>query len=76
MRRTALGQFRCDYPLPFILELVGGTLQEQHPEDVLLELRGVHLPAEDVHGREEVAFELGEGELAHAAVLDFRPMEQ
>ena len=39
-------------------------LQEEHPEDVLLELGGIHLAAEDVRGREEVAFELGEGELA------------
>ena len=37
-------------------------LQEQHPEDVLLELRGIHLPAQDVGGREEVALELREGQ--------------
>ena len=45
------------------LEHVRAPLQEQHPEDVLLELRGIHLPAQDVGGGEEVAFELGEGQL-------------
>ena len=38
-----------------VLELVGAALQEQHPEDVLLELRGIHLPAQDVRRREQVA---------------------
>ena len=55
-----------DDPLALVLELVGRALQEQHPEDVFLELGGIHLPAEDVRRREEVAFQLGQGQLAHA----------
>ena len=46
---------------PSRLEDVGGTLEEQHAEDELLELGTVHLAAQDVDGGEEVAFELGEG---------------
>ena len=34
------------------LELVGRTLEEKDAEDVLLELGGVHLPAQDVRGSE------------------------
>ena len=45
--------------LPAGLELVGGLLQEEHPEDVFLELRGIHLAAKNVGGLEEVAFQLG-----------------
>ena len=41
------------------LEHVARPLQEQRAEDVLLELRGIHLPAQDVGGGEEVPFELG-----------------
>ena len=41
-------------------------LQEQHPEDVLLELRGIHLAAQDVRRREQVAFQLGQGQFPHA----------
>ena len=40
------------------LEDVRAALQEQHAEDVFLELRGLHLAAEDVGGGEEVALEL------------------
>ena len=45
--------------LAFHVEHVAGTLQEQHSEDVLLELRGIHLASQDVRRGEEVAFELG-----------------
>ena len=38
---------------------VGAALEEQHAEDVFLELRGVHFAAQDVGGGEEVAFKLG-----------------
>src|SRR4051794_14167014 len=52
-------------PLSLAFELIRAALQEQHPEDVLLELGGIHLPAKDVCGREQMPLELGEGELAH-----------
>src|SRR6185369_13934434 len=47
------------------LEHVRAPLQEQHPEDVFLELRRIHLAAQDVSGGEEVAFELGQGQTRH-----------
>lgn len=47
------------------LEHVGAPLEEQHPEDVFLELRGIHLASEDVGRLEEVPFELGEREPGH-----------
>src|ERR1039457_5468737 len=34
--------------------LIANFLQEQHPEDVLLEIRGIHLPARDVRRREQL----------------------
>jgi len=42
------------------LEHIGAALQEQRAENLLLELRGIHLAAQDVGGREEVTFKLGE----------------
>jgi hypothetical protein len=42
-----------------LLENVGGVFEEQHAEDVLLVLGGIHLAAQDVGRFEEVAFELG-----------------
>jgi len=45
-----------------LLKDVGGTLEEEHAEDVLLVLGGVHLAAQDVGRFEEVALELGQGE--------------
>jgi hypothetical protein len=51
-----------DHLLEALLEHIRATLQEQHPEDVLLELRGIHLAPQDVGGAEEVAFELIQGE--------------
>ena len=48
--------------LAFAVELVGEPLQEQHAEDELLELRGVHLAAQDICGLEEKRLELGEGD--------------
>jgi hypothetical protein len=45
-----------------LLEHVGAALQEQHPEDVFLELGGIHLAAQDVGGLEQVAFQLWEGQ--------------
>ena len=59
---TTLGELVGDDLLAFDIEHVAGTLQEQRSEDVLLELGGVHLPAEDVGGGEEVSFQLGKCE--------------
>ena len=47
----------------FAVELVGQPLQEQHAEDELLKLRGVHLAAQDVGGLQEEELELGKGDL-------------
>ena len=44
------------------LELVGKALEEEHPEDKFLELRGIHLAAQDVGGFEKKGFELGKGD--------------
>jgi hypothetical protein len=41
----------------------------EHPEDVVLVLGGIHLAAEDVGGGEQVAFELGPGQLGHRDIL-------
>ena len=49
--------------LAFAVELVGEPLQEQHTEDELLELRGVHLAAQDVGGLQKEGLKLGEGDL-------------
>ncbi|MNR44603.1 hypothetical protein D3C85_1633700 [compost metagenome] len=38
-----------------LIEHVGTALKEQHPENVFLELRGVHFSAQDVGGFEQVA---------------------
>ena len=48
--------------LTFAVELVGEPLQEQHAEDELLKLRGVHLAAQEVGGLQEEGLELGEGD--------------
>ena len=60
--RLAGGHLLRDDLLAALVEHVGAALEEQHAEDVFLELRGVHLAAQDVGGLEEVAFELGEGQ--------------
>ena len=52
-----------------LLEDIRAALQEEHAEDVFLELRGVHAPAQDVGGLEEVPLQLVEGE-DHTASLD------
>ncbi len=43
---------------PLGVELIGEALDEEHPEDELLELRGVHFASQDVRGFEEKGFEL------------------
>ena len=44
-----------EHPFPLGVEHVRRTLQEQHPEDVLLELGGIHLAPQDVRRREQMA---------------------
>ncbi len=46
----------------FQLELIGQALEEEHAEDEFLELRGIHLAAQDVGRLEKEGFELGEGD--------------
>ncbi|MCY1300798.1 hypothetical protein D9M70_503790 [compost metagenome] len=41
-----------------LLEYVGAALEKQHAEDVFLELRCIHLAAQNVGGLEQVAFQL------------------
>ncbi len=48
--------------LPVAFELVAQPFEEEHAEDVLFVLRGVHVAAQDVAGLEEQAFQAGEGE--------------
>ena len=49
---------RCSfsYPLALLLEHVGTSFQEQYAENILLELRRIHLAAKDVGCGEQVAF--------------------
>ncbi len=72
----ALPQLGADDPLTLVLELIRAPLQEQRPEDVLLELRRIHLAPTDVGSSVEVAFELWEGELAHPAAVRAGRMSQ
>jgi hypothetical protein len=51
-----------DEPIPLGLELIRAAIEEQHPEDEALELRGVQLAPEEIVGTEEVAFELRKSE--------------
>ena len=46
----------------FTVELVGQPFQEQQPEDKLLELRSIHLAAQNVGGFEQEGFELSQGD--------------
>ena len=58
--------------LPVAFELVAQPLEEEHAEDVLFVLRGVHVAAQDVAGLEEQAFQAGEGEFVvrHSSTSD------
>ena len=49
--------------LAILVELVAHPLQEQHPEDVFLEFRGIHVAPQDVARLEELRFQPGQGEL-------------
>lgn len=59
---TAALEFGCDEPFPLGLELVRGALKEQQPEDVLLELRRIHLAPQDVCGRQQMPLQLPQGQ--------------
>ena len=48
--------------LALAVELVGEALEEEHAEDEFLELRGIHLAAQNIGGLEEKRFELGKGD--------------
>jgi hypothetical protein len=56
-----------------LLEHVGAALQEEHPENVFLELGCIHLPAQDVGGFEEVPLELREGQWQRRAPIIVSP---
>jgi len=45
--------------LELAIKLIRQTLEEQHSEDELLELRGIHLAAQDVSGLQKKRFKLG-----------------
>ena len=45
------------------LKLVVEVLEEEHAEDILFLLAGVHVPAQNVAGFEEQALQAGKGEL-------------
>jgi hypothetical protein len=53
-----------DQGLALLGEAIGQALQEQQPQDVVLVVRRVDGPTQDVGGRPQVAFELLAGELA------------
>ena len=50
----------ADHFLAPLVEDVGRALEKQHPEDVFLELGGIHLAAQDVGCFEQMAFQLGQ----------------
>ena len=60
--RTAPCDLVLDDQPPFLLENVASPLQEQSTEDVLLELRRVHLPPQDVGSSKKMPFKLAKCE--------------
>ena len=48
--------------LALAIELIRQALEEEHPKDEFLELRRIHLAAQDVGGLEEEGFKLTEGD--------------
>ena len=66
--RAALSELALLHPLALLVEHVAGPLQEQSPEDVLLELRRIHLPPQDVRRREKMPLKLRKRQ--HAPRLD------
>ena len=61
--------------LALAVELIGQALEEQHAEDEFLELRGIHLAAQNVGGLKEKGFELGEGDFFSGQIL-FLPIKR
>jgi hypothetical protein len=59
------GQVLPDDLFAPLFKHIGAPLEEQHAKDGFLELRGVHLAAQDIGCREEVPLKLRQGELAH-----------
>ena len=66
--RTTLSDLVCDHPLPCLVEHIARSFQKQRAEDVLLELRGIHLPPQDVRRCKQMPFKLRQGE--HGARLE------
>ena len=60
--RTAPCDLVLDDQPPLLLENIASPLQEQSTEDVLLELRSVHLPPQDVGSSKKMPFELAKCE--------------
>src|SRR5664280_1868221 len=73
-----LGELVGDDPLPLGIELVGGILEEEHPEDELFVGGGLHGATQDVGRREEVALKLGKGQSWHVSYYSspFRAIDQ
>jgi len=67
--RATTSQLVSDHLLLLCFELVGGVLQEQHPEDVLLVGRGLHRTAEHVSGSKQMTLELRKGQSRHISTF-------
>ena len=65
------GEVLLNNPVVFFFKDIRAAFEEEHAEDIFLELRGVHLAAQDIGGREEMVFKLRQGELSHA--MSFSP---
>ena len=62
VRLQPLGGVLGPQPFPVLLKLVVQPFQEQHPEDVFLVLRGIHVAPQDVARLEQLAFQPGQRE--------------
>ena len=58
LRRAALHELAFDDKPALLVEHIARPLQEQRAEDVLLELRRIHLPPQDVRGSKQMPFKL------------------
>ena len=56
VRRTTAIELVFNDLIVLLLEHIARPLEEQRPEDVLLELRRIHLPSQDVGSSEKMAF--------------------
>ena len=66
--RAPLRELIRHHSLALLVEHVAGSLQEQRTEDVLLELRRIHLAPQDVSRREQMPLKLRKRQ--HAERLD------